>query len=86
MTKWVYNFGSGNYTCRHEVLRFLDLIDHGYRPDYVIFLDGYNDSLYALGQYELVHALDALYQNEKRRRRSGYVKSLLDFALGRARF
>lgn len=81
----VYNFGSGNYTSRHDTLRFLDLLDRGFVPDYAIFLDGYNDGQYALGNRELVNLLDSLYQREKRRRRSPFLKSLIEFLSGYGR-
>lgn len=76
----VYNFGSGNYTSRHEALRFLDLLDQGIVPDVAVFLDGYNDCHYAYGNQELVDALDLLYQREKRRRRLSFVGMLIDVA------
>jgi hypothetical protein len=65
----VYNFGSGNYTSRHELLRFLDLLDGGITPDIAVFLDGFNDSVYAFGNPHLVNLLDSLYQREKKKRR-----------------
>lgn len=77
----VYNFGSGNYTSRHEFLRFLDLIDHGNAPDAAVFLDGYNESVYAYGNQELIRALDALYQREKRRRRLSPTRAILEALL-----
>ena len=81
----IYNFGSGNYTSRHEFLRFLDLLDQGIRPDYAIFLDGYNDSYYAFGNTELVAVLDWLYQREKKYRRSSVAKSIVDFVVSQYR-
>ena len=75
----IYNFGSGNYTSRHELLRLLDLIEQGTVPDHVIFLDGYNDCQYALGNTDLVLALDTLYQREKRRRRHGFARAIFEF-------
>jgi len=77
----VYNFGSGNYSSRHELLRFLDLRDQGHHPHIAFFLDGYNDAFYTLGNPELVRVLDRLYQTEKRRRRRGYLGALWDFAV-----
>lgn len=75
-----YNFGCGNYASRHEALRFLDLLDRGITPHLAVFLDGYNDSFYALGNRTLVGALDQLYQSEKRRRRLGWLSAVLDYA------
>lgn len=75
-----YNFGCGNYASRHEALRFLDLVDQGITPHTAVFLDGYNDSFYALGNRALVDALDKLYQSEKCRRRKGWVMAVLDYA------
>jgi hypothetical protein len=75
----VYNFGSGSYTSRHEMLRLLALLDQGIRPDLALFLDGYNDAFYAFGNPRLVEALDGLYQSEKRRRRRGMAGALLDY-------
>ncbi|KIL97781.1 hypothetical protein CCC_00842 [Paramagnetospirillum magnetotacticum MS-1] len=75
----VYNFGSGSYTSRHEMLRFLALLDQGIRPDMALFLDGYNDSFYAFGNPRLVEALDGLYQGEKRRRRMGLLSAVADY-------
>ncbi len=77
----VYNFGSGSYTSRHDMLRFLDLLDQGIVPDRAIFLDGLNDCYYTLGNLELVQALNELYQAEKRRRRSSYLKSVIEFSI-----
>jgi hypothetical protein len=76
----VYNFASGSYTSRHEMLRFLSLLDQGFVPDVAVFLDGYNDSFYAFGNPRLVKALDGLYQDEKRRRRLGRLGAVLDYA------
>jgi hypothetical protein len=76
----VYNFGSGNYTSRHEFLRFLNLLDQGRAPGYALFLDGFNDSFYALDNSELVQTLDTLYQTEKRRRRLGLAGATWDYA------
>ncbi len=76
----VYNLGSGNYTARHECLRFLEIVEDGFVPDIAIFLDGYNDSFYAAGNRELVSALDTLYRGEKRRRRKNFLAAILDFA------
>lgn len=76
----VYNFGSGNYTSRHEFLRFLGLLDRGTAPTWALFLDGFNDSFYAAGNVDLINALDGLYQNEKRRRRLGFAAAVLDYA------
>lgn len=76
----VYNFGSGNYSSRHEFLRFLGLLDHGRAPRWALFLDGFNDSFYALGNVDLINALDGLYQNEKRRRRMGVLAATWDYA------
>lgn len=73
----VYNFGSGNYTSRHEALRFLDLVDSGAVPDCAIFLDGYNDSYYAFGNRDLVRILDHLYQREKARQRASYARRMI---------
>ena len=77
----VYNFGCGNYSSRHEALRFLDLLDRGHVPDVAVFLDGWNDSYYAYGYLALVNALDGFYQSEKRRRRMSYLFSVLDYAM-----
>lgn len=77
----VYNFGSGNYSSRHEFLRLLNFIDLNCAPQVAIFLDGYNDSFYALGNLDLVHILDRLYQGEKRRRRKSYWPAIADYAL-----
>lgn len=76
----VYNFGCGNYASRHEALRFLDLLDNGFKPDLAVFLDGYNDSFYGLGNRALVDVLDRLYQSEKRRRRKGWAPAISDYA------
>ena len=81
----VYNFGAGNYTLRHELLRLLDLADHELRPDLCIFLDGYNDAQYALGNYQLVEALDFLYQSEKKRRRMSGVGAVFDYLIERVK-
>tara|TARA_Y100000588_G_scaffold392355_1_gene503937 strand:- start:538 stop:1674 length:1137 start_codon:yes stop_codon:yes gene_type:complete len=77
----VYNFGSGNYSSRHELLRFLDFLDKGAVPDLAVFLDGYNDSFYALGNNELTFALNRLYRAEKRRRQKSKFGALQDFIL-----
>lgn len=76
----VYNFASGSYTSRNELVRFLDLIDRGIRPDVAVFLDGYNDSFYAFGNDRLRQLLDELYQAERRRRQMGWLASVFDFA------
>jgi L-rhamnose mutarotase len=73
----VYNYGSGNYTNRHNFLRLLGLIDRGIIPQYAIFLDGYNDCYYAFGYQKLTNILDALYQREKKIRQSGWIKKIL---------
>ncbi len=75
----VYNFASGSYTSRNEMVRFLDLIDRGIRPDVAVFLDGYNDSFYAYGNDRLRQLLDELYQAERRRRQMGWLGSIVDF-------
>ena len=61
----VYNFGAGSYASRHEALRFLDLLDQDFKPDYVIVLDGNNDSVFGLGHRALVDSLNTLYLHEK---------------------
>jgi hypothetical protein len=77
----VYNLGSGNYTSRHEALLFLHLLDEEHIPGHAIFLDGYNECLYAFGNPDLVNALNELYQSEKTYRRSSYFGSILRFAV-----
>ena len=74
----VYNFASGNYTSRHEALRFLDLLDRDLVPDVAVFLDGYNECFYAFGNGALVRLLDSLYQEAKRRRRRSRLGAILD--------
>lgn len=76
----VYNFGAGSYASRHLAMNFLDLVDQGIKPDYAIFLDGLNDSLFGLGHRVLVNLLDTLFQHERRRRRSSWARAILDFA------
>lgn len=78
----IYNFGSGNYTARHEFLRFLELLDNNFIPDYVIFLDGYNECFNALGNRELVEVLNDLYQREKKRKTHPYRMAFVDFTAG----
>ena len=75
----VYNFGCGSHTLRHEILRFLDLIDQGRIPDCAVFLDGYNDSYETLTNCLLINLLDSFFQREKRRWKkwSGF-KAFLD--------
>lgn len=83
----VYNFGSGNYTSRHALLRFIDIVDSGITPDVAVFLNGFNDCFYAYGNRQLIDALDALFQKEKARRRMSLIPRLIDHvrAAGRGR-
>jgi hypothetical protein len=74
----VYNFGSGNYTSRQEALRLLTLFDAGLEPDFVFFLDGYNDSYYAFGGPSLRDTFDRLYRAEKRRQRETRLERVAD--------
>jgi hypothetical protein len=76
----VYNFGCGSYHSRQEALRFLDLLDRGFVPQFAIFLDGLTDSFYALGNPGLLRTLDHLYQTEKTRRRLSYLGALFNYA------
>ncbi len=78
-THTVYNFGSGNYTLRRELLRFLELIDREIIPERAVFLDGFNDSYYAFGDTQLVSLLSNLYLKEKSRRRQGYFRSIVTY-------
>ena len=77
----VYNFGSNAYTSRQEAMRFLDIIDKGVKPDLAVFIDGYNESYYALGNNQLVYFLNSIYQEEKRRKQYGFLKGILDYSL-----
>jgi hypothetical protein len=79
----VYNFAGGSYTSREEALRFTQLIDMGIKADLAVFLDGYNDAYYAFGNPGLTVALDALYREEKRRRKKGFIAAVGDYALSR---
>ena len=79
----VYNFAAGSYTIRHESLRLLDLVDRNIVPDYVIFLDGNNESVLGLGPQALVDALDQLYQYEKERHRMSLPKAALHYVVKR---
>lgn len=62
-------------------MRFISLVDLGFVPDCVIFLDGFNECFYAYRNYALVNILDSLYQAEKKRRRLSYLNSLTEFAV-----
>lgn len=76
----VYNFGAGAYATRHAALRFLDLLDQDIVPDYAIVLGGYNDSIFGLGHRALVGLFDMLFQHERRRRGSSWLRAVMDFA------
>lgn len=80
----VYNFGSGNYTLRHELLALLRLLDQGIIPKYCVFLDGCNECLYALGNGDLVSTLNNLYQDEKHRRKLNPILAVIDYAIKRS--
>jgi len=78
----VYNFACSSYTLRHEMLRFLDIIDQKIIPDYVVFLDGYNDCYETLNNRVLINALDLYYQTQKKRyKKLKHWKTLFDSIL-----
>ena len=74
----VYNFGCTSYASRHEALRFLELLDNDFIPDYALFLDGNNDGVYALGTPNMVTFFDAAFQLEKRRQRRSWYGNIIE--------
>lgn len=72
----VFNFGSGNYTIRHEFLRLIDLLEQGFKPHAIAFLDGYNDGFYSVEDNRLVGLLDHLYRSDKQLRKSTGLERL----------
>ena len=66
----VYNFGCGYYHSTQERARFMEMLAAGWRPDFVIFMDGINDLDNTSGEPVFTPAIEGMFEEHQQDRSS----------------